>query len=139
MAWVYAAAAAALRRTGRPRVVRPRGLEWVALALLGVQTVWAAFPDYRYDQWNYHLVVPKAVAHGPLAPPVLNDHLFFTGSYEYLFTLARRLNGDDIFNQCFAGCFTIVAILQVFNEILHKSPATDFSRTFNGLNFHFII
>jgi hypothetical protein len=101
-----AAAVVALKRTGFPRPSPPGGLEWVALALLALTTLWAAFPDYRYDQWNYHLVVAKAVAQGPLAPPVLNDHVFFTGVYEYLFTLARWWTHDDIFNQSFADAFT---------------------------------
>jgi hypothetical protein len=51
-------------------------------------------------------VVAKAVTEGPLARPILNDHVFFTGVYEYLFTLSRRWTGDDIFNQSFANAFT---------------------------------
>jgi hypothetical protein len=100
------AAVAALRRTGLPRPRRPGALGWVALVLLGVGAVWAAFPDYRYDQWNYHLVVAKAVVDGPLTRPIFNDHVFFTGVYEYIFTLSRWWSGDDIFNHSFAGAFT---------------------------------
>jgi len=101
-----AAAAFATWRIGVPRGRRPGALEALALVLLAVNLAYAALPDYRYDQWNYHLVVAKAVRSGPLEAPLLNDHLAFTGVWEYLYTLPRALWGDDVFNQASANAFS---------------------------------
>jgi hypothetical protein len=100
------AAAADLVMHGLPRPKRPSLPDALAACAMAVNALWAAFPTYRYDQWNDHLIIAKVVAReGPLRGPVLNDHLFYTGSYEYLLTLGRALSGNDIFNECFADAF----------------------------------
>jgi hypothetical protein len=106
VALVGAAAAAALGRREWPARRRPELAAVLALLLLGLDALYAALPDDRYDQWNYHLVVAKAVKTGPLAPPILNDHVGFTGVWEYLFTIPRALWDDDVFNQSAVDAFT---------------------------------
>jgi hypothetical protein len=107
MVLLGAGCALVLWRTGwRPEWRRPGLLATLPLAVLALDALYASFPDYRYDQWNYHLVVPRAVKTGPLAPPILNDHLAFTGVWEYLFTVPRALSNDDLFNQSAANSFS---------------------------------
>jgi hypothetical protein len=100
------AALADLRRHGLPRLGRPGPAALLAGAALAFNAVWAALPVYRYDQWNDHLTIPKLVVReGPLQPPMFNDHVFFTGCYEFLLTIPRWLSANDVFNQCFANAF----------------------------------
>jgi hypothetical protein len=103
---VGAGASAGLRRARWPTWRRPQLAAVLALLLLAVDALYAALPDYRYDQWNYHLVVAKAVKTGPLARPILNDHVAFAGVWEYLFTVPRALSNDDVFNQSAADSFS---------------------------------
>lgn len=64
--------------------------EWIVVAVLFTELLYAAFPAYRYDQWNYHLIIPHIVARdGPLPHKVLYDHLYFAGVFEYIPTLIR--------------------------------------------------
>lgn len=131
MVLVGAAAAATLRRTAGPSPRRPALIAVLALVLLGLDALYAALPDYRYDQWNYHLVVAKAVKTGPLAPPILNDHVAFTGVWEYLFTVPRALSDDDMFNQSAVDAFTwllVAAGLYAFarrfgKDVFPRGPA----------------
>jgi hypothetical protein len=131
MVLVGVAAAATLRRTAGPARRRPALIAVLALVLLGLDALYAALPDYRYDQWNYHLVVAKAVKTGPLAPPILNDHVAFTGVWEYLFTVPRALSDDDMFNQSAVDAFTwllVAAGLYAFarrfgRDVFPRGPA----------------
>jgi hypothetical protein len=127
------AAAADLRRHGPPRLERPRGSAALAAAALAFNALWAAFPVYRYDQWNDHLVIPKVVVReGPLRGPMFNDHVFFTGSYEFLLTIPRWISANDVFNQCFADAFgwlTLVfgagaAVALARRDLLPSLPST---------------
>jgi hypothetical protein len=103
---LVAAALVDVRRHGLPRPARPGPAALLAGAALAGNAVWAAFPVYRYDQWNDHLTIPKLVVReGPLRGPMFNDHVFFTGCYEFLLTIPRWLSGNDVFNQCFANAF----------------------------------
>jgi hypothetical protein len=86
-------------------------LSLVALAALLLELMWAAAPFYRYDQWNYHLVVAKYMdSLGRLPLPMLDDHIYFTGFYEYLFMLPRLAVKDDIFIHSFASSFTWLTV-----------------------------
>ena len=74
---------------------------------LVIEALWAALPLYRYDQWTYHLVVAKWVdLIGTLTGPMTSDHIFFTGTYEYLGLLPRLLWRNDAFQQGFQNSFT---------------------------------
>lgn len=121
-ALLAAGAALVLRRTGGrapgsgewpaplealpARALGPALLPALALAALALDWLYAALPDYRYDQWNYHLVVPRAVRGGPLTLPALNEHAAFTGVWEYLFTIPRALSNDDLVNQSAVNAFS---------------------------------
>jgi len=121
-ALLAAGAALVLRRTGgrapdsgegpappEALAARTRGpalLPALALAALALDWLYAALPDYRYDQWNYHLVLPRAVRGGPLTLPALNEHAAFTGVWEYLFTIPRALSNDDLVNQSAVNAFS---------------------------------
>jgi hypothetical protein len=107
LAALVAAAALDVRRHGLPKIERPRGAQWLAAAALGLNALWAAFPAYRYDQWFDHLTIPKIlVREGPLQGPMFNDHVYFTGSFEFFLTLPRWVCDNDVFNQCFANAFS---------------------------------
>ncbi len=95
--------------SGRPI----RLLFFVLLIVLLTDALAAGLPVYRYDQWSYSLIVSKWVAQlGTLAPPVTDDHIFFTGVFEYLGLLARVLSGSDAFQQGFQNSlsFWLVAL-----------------------------
>ncbi|HEY2944874.1 MAG TPA: hypothetical protein VGN09_20735 [Vicinamibacteria bacterium] len=103
---LVAAALVDLSRRGLPRPGRPSLVALLAGAALAFNAVWAAFPAYRYDQWNDHLTIPKLVVReGPLRAPIFNDHVFFTGCYEFLLTIPRWMSSNDVFNQSFANAF----------------------------------
>ncbi len=93
-------------RRRRPRLPPLSRVEWFALSLLAVAALYSAFPDYRPDQWNNDLVLAKAVSQGPLRTPIFEEHVYYGGNYQYLFTLPRSLSGDDIFNHGAADAFT---------------------------------
>lgn len=104
LALVIAAGLLALRR--RPRLGALSRVEWLALSLLGLAAAYSAFPDYRPDQWNNDLVLAKAVAAGPLRAPIFEEHVYYGGNYQYLFTLPRWLSADDVFNHGAADAFS---------------------------------
>jgi hypothetical protein len=82
---------------------------WVAVIAVGLDSLYAAFPDYRYDQWSYHLLVGKQIVRaGPLALPVIYDHIFFSGNYEYLTTIPRYIWDHDLFAHCFSNGFSFL-------------------------------
>jgi hypothetical protein len=93
-------------RRWRPRLPPLSRVEWLALSLLAVAALYSAFPDYRPDQWNNDLVLSKAVRQGPLRTPIFEEHVYYGGNYQYLFTLPRSLSGDDIFNHGAADSIT---------------------------------
>jgi len=90
-----------------------RLLFFILLVVLLTDALAAGLPLYRYDQWSYSLIISKWIAHlGTLAPPVTDDHIFFTGIYEYLGLLARFLSTSDAFQQGFQNSlsFWLVAL-----------------------------
>lgn len=102
------AAAAAVLIVRKPRLRLPSFslVEWLALVLLSATALYGAFPDYRQDQWNNDLVLAKVVADGPLRAPIFEEHVYYGGNYQYLFTLPRRLSSDDMFNHGAADAFS---------------------------------
>ncbi len=105
-ALLLAAAAAALARRPRPKLPSLPAVERLALVVLAAGALYAAFPDYRPDQWNNDLVLAKAVASGPLRGPIFEEHVYYGGNYQYLFTLPRALFADDVFNHSAADAFS---------------------------------
>jgi hypothetical protein len=89
-----------------PRLPPLSGLDLLTLLLLATAALYSAFPAYRPDQWNNDLVLAKTVAQGPLLPPIFEEHVYYGGNYQYLFTLPRWLSGDDIFNHGAADAFS---------------------------------
>lgn len=84
----------------------------VAALILCIDLIYAAFPDYRYDQWNYHLLVGKQIARtGALAFPIIYDHIYFSGMYEFLTVIPRLIWDHDIFAHCFSNAFSFLAFL----------------------------
>ena len=79
----------------------------LAVFLMLLDGLYAAFPFYRPDQWNYHLLLPKLISrYGSLnRVPQFYDHIFFTGAYEYFFIPMRMLLRDDITFQCSVNYF----------------------------------
>ena len=106
LALLSAAALVLIARRRLSRLPSLSRVEWLALLLLAAGTSYAAFPDYRPDQWNNDLVLAKAVAGGPLRPPIFEEHVYYGGNYQYLFTLPRALGADDVFNHCAADSFS---------------------------------
>jgi len=88
----------------------PKPVRWLLLGILTVLSLdllYASLPLYRYDQWTYHLVIAKWISKlGHLNPPVTYDHIFFTGSYEFLGLLARAISASDTFQQGFQNSLT---------------------------------
>jgi hypothetical protein len=85
------------------------GFLMLALILDGL---YASLPLYRYDQWTYHLVVAKWISQmGTLTPPITNDHIFFTGNYEFLGLLARSISSVDTFQQGFQNSLSWLLVV----------------------------
>lgn len=85
---------------------------WLACGFLLLQLLWAAAPFYRYDQWNYHLVITKYIFANHTLPPVIyDDHLYFTGVYEYLLLIPRLFVDHDLFIASFSDAFTFSLFL----------------------------
>ena len=82
-------------------------LTGVVVATFALDFWYAAFPALRYDLTNYHLLVPQIVADtGPFRPPIFNDHIFFSGVYEYFFTLPRLFVLSDLTLLCYTTAFS---------------------------------
>ena len=65
-------------------------------ALFLIEMLFAAFPGYRYDQWNYHLTIPKMIDRYTVLPPLFgSDHTHFSGSWEYFFSWMRVVLTND--------------------------------------------
>lgn len=92
----------------------------ISLAVLLVDFLYAAFPDYRYDQWSYHLLVGKQIVRGgQLSTPILYDHIYFSGIYEYLTVIPRLFWDDDIFAHCFSNAFSYLAFVLPFCGLIY--------------------
>ena len=82
-----------------------------SLFLLFVTAAAASIPKRRYDQWNYHLSLPKWVMDlGGLPKDIFNDHLYFTGSYEYFSGIFRVFGSDDIWVQSATSAMTFLTV-----------------------------
>ena len=80
----------------------------------------AAIPTYRYDQLNYHLVVSKYVdTVGRLPDLVFDDHVYFTGSYEFIVSLFRILPLSDITVLAATNVFSIFTFLTILFGAIH--------------------
>jgi hypothetical protein len=84
---------------------------FVAVFLLFVTSVLSSIPRRRYDQWNYHLSVPKWVMDlGGLPEDIFNDHLYFTGSYEYFSGIFRVFSSHDLWVQSATSAMTFLLV-----------------------------
>jgi hypothetical protein len=87
--------------------------------------IYAATPFYRYDQWVYHLLVPKnIVLDRGLIGPIYKDHVFFTGIYEYLFIGLRSLVPSDLLLQMISNAVTPIYLVQLWFLFLKECLAT---------------
>lgn len=83
-----------------------------ATVALVIGLLFASIPLCRPDGWTYHLNIAKIVTmYGQLQLPVLNDHIYFSGAYEYLFIIPRLFWSDDVFNQSFANTFSLLSFV----------------------------
>ena len=78
----------------------------IIATILLVSLVHSFFPFYRYDQWNYHLVLAKYLMQGPLPPSVRFESIYFTGAYEYFLSVFRVFLSDDIVNHSIVNGFS---------------------------------
>ena len=82
-----------------------------AVFLLLVTSLVSAIPKRRYDQWNYHLSLPKWVMDlGGLPKDIFNDHLYFTGAYEYFSGIFRVFYSDDLWVQSATSAMTFLSV-----------------------------
>lgn len=105
-------------------------LSWFALTLIALTAAYAAFPDYRYDQWSYHLLVGKQIVRaGPFALPIIYDHIFFSGTYEYLTAIPRLFWDNDLFAHCFSNGFSFLIFVScLFGLVKLFSEAWEIDR-----------
>ncbi|MEI8027453.1 MAG: hypothetical protein WCI18_13985 [Pseudomonadota bacterium] len=82
-----------------------------SLFLLFVTSAVASLPKRRYDQWNYHLSLPKWIMDlGGLPKDIFNDHLYFTGSYEYFSGIFRVFGSEDLWVQSATSAMTCLTV-----------------------------
>lgn len=88
---------------------------------LGFITFFAAVPYLRYDQWNYHLAIPKYLSLlGKLPENIYDDHIYFTGGYEFLVGLFRLFSTNDIYFQSFVNVFSLLSFLLITYGALNR-------------------
>jgi phosphopantetheine adenylyltransferase len=93
------------------------GLGVICVTIL-VYVVWAALPYYRYDQWNYHLVVGKWISMAGVLPrPIADDHVYFTGVYEYFLAMFRLFSQNDLVVEGSTNVFSFLLYLGWSAEI----------------------
>ena len=108
----------------------PKALKFLGYFSFALLALSAAIPRRRYDQWNYHLSVPKWIMDlGGLPDEIFNDHLYFTGSYEYFSALFRIFSSHDIFIQSATSAMTflLVAGLSSFSLVYFLSSHFKFN------------
>lgn len=85
---------------------------FIPLIILAIDALWGGLPLYRYDEWAYSLIISKWVdLLGSLKPPMTNDQVFFTGSFEFLGLLPRALSSNDAFQQGFQNSFGVLMVV----------------------------
>ena len=112
----------------------------VVLGVLFVLTelIWASFPYYRYDQWNYHLPIGKLIDEmGQLPFPISDDHVYFSGYYEYFLILARVFSKNDFVVQGITNVFTPLVYLSGFYGAF-KILLQDFSQDLKTKNLRLL-
>jgi len=94
-------------------------IAWLGMALFFVELSYASFPDYRYDQWNYHLLVGKYLSQvSSFQKPVFYDHVFFTGTTDFWTRIPRLFSSDDVWNQSAANAFSFLAFVIPFTSLV---------------------
>ncbi|MEY4066140.1 MAG: hypothetical protein RIR26_2348, partial [Pseudomonadota bacterium] len=92
---------------------------FVVCAALLIEIFFAAFPGYRYDQYNYHLVIPKLVdSYGALPELFGTDHTHFTGVWEFFFASFRLVSGNDLIIQTATTTFTFLSYVIPISGLL---------------------
>ncbi len=115
---------------GKLPATLPKAFIYLAYFSFVLLALSAAIPRRRYDQWNYHLSVPKWIMDlGGLPDDIFNDHLYFTGSYEYFSALFRIFSSHDIFIQSATSAMTflLVAGLSSFSLVYFLSSHFKFN------------
>jgi hypothetical protein len=93
------------------------GIVFLVIPLF-IYVYWAALPLYRYDQWNYHLVVGKWLAqNGTLLSLIADDHIYFTGFYEYFLYLFRFFSSNDLVVQGATNVFSFLLFITLSARI----------------------
>ena len=86
-----------------------------------LEQLYAALPVYRPDLWDYHLTISKIISlHGKLSSPIFNDHIYFSGIYEYFFVLFRVFIVDDVLMQSVVCLFSLQSMLILFAGVSYK-------------------
>ena len=90
--------------------------------ILCIDGLYAVFPFYRPDQWNYHLIVAKQISqYSTLRQvPLYYDHIFFTGAYEYFFLIFRLFTDHDIVNQSAVNFFNWSVFLILIPPVVKR-------------------
>ena len=86
-----------------------------------VLIIYAALPSYRYDQWNYHLVIAKWISMlGSLPTTVFDDHMYFSGAYEFIWLIPRQFISDDNIIHGLSNSFTVLAFSTICYDACHQ-------------------
>lgn len=101
----------ASRQNVREEEPLSRTLKVSSIFILILLSLVSAVPRRRYDQWNYHLSVPKWIVDlGGLPQTIFNDHIYFTGSYEYFSGIFRIFSSHDVFVQSATSALTFLLV-----------------------------
>lgn len=91
---------------------------YLFFAGISLDQLYAALPVYRPDLWDYHLTISKIVSkHGSLVAPIFNDHIYFSGIYEYFFLMFRIFIDHDVLLQSTATLFSLQTMLILFGGV----------------------
>ncbi len=101
-----------LYKHGFPSFGKLTQVDWLSLILLAFYFLYASSPQFRPDQWSYHLLVSKIISNwGSLKVPVYYENVYFTGVYEYFFVLPRYFLKDDVLIQSFTNGFSFLCLV----------------------------
>lgn len=98
----------------RPKLTWKGAYDKIAFPFLFIPIIYSAIPYLRFDQWNYHLVIPKYISLlSNLPTPIYDDHIYFTGAYEFVFVLFRLFTDNDLYVQSSVNVFSVLAFVLI--------------------------